>query len=235
VIFFLKNSSSIKILISALLLGYFIFGLYFTYHIHTHFYYQLQLILAISVALAASFDLVCTKLSNKKNFSFIIFILISIFIFYKNYYRSDSNFYKHNYIDGKVKSLQQLNNSIYLKEKYGNSDLIYYGKEGGTIMTYAGIKGARWIDIGALSGDIEAGVVSKFTTKEEYISRYWKIFNSNNNYTFFITDQPDVLKKDQEILYDFLMERCRLIEIDKIKNLLIFDIKICNSQVPIAK
>ena len=134
-----------------------------------------------------------------------------------------------------MKSLQQLNNSIYLKEKYGNSDLIYYGKEGGTIMTYAGIKGARWIDIGALSGDIEAGVVSKFTTKEEYISRYWKIFNSNNNYTFFITDQPDVLKKDQEILYDFLMERCRLIEIDKIKNLLIFDIKICNSQVPIAK
>jgi hypothetical protein len=225
----LNNSSHVKLLICSLLIGFFIFGLYFTYHIHTHFYYQLQFILVISMAIAAAYEAISNTLHNKKTLIAFIFIIISLFIFYKNYYRSDSNFYKSNFIIEKNKSKKILSNSTLLKDKVGNSDLIYYGKEGGTMMTYAGIKGARWIDIGALSGDIEAGVESKSMSKESYIAKYWKNFNRNNHYKYFISDQPDVLFKDQKILYNFLLEKCHLEEIDRSNNIIIVNISTCRN------
>jgi hypothetical protein len=229
VVLFLKNSSYIKFLIYSLLIGFFIFGLYFTYHIHTHFYYQLQFILVISIAIAAAYETISNALPGKKSLTVFIFIFISLFIFYKNYYRSDSNFYKGNFNIEKIKSEKIFNNSILLRDKVGGADLIYYGKEGGTMMAYAGIKGARWIDIGALSGDIEAGVESKSMSKESYIAKYWKNFNRNNHYKYFISDQPDVLLKDQKILYNFLLEKCQPEEIDRSNNILIVNISTCRN------
>ena len=53
--FYLLTNRTAKVLLAGLGLGYFIFGLLFTFHIHTHGYYSIQLIPMIALAIAPVF------------------------------------------------------------------------------------------------------------------------------------------------------------------------------------
>lgn len=82
-LFIIRNGLSRALLIG-LWIGYFIFGLVFTYHIHTHDYYQLQFIPVVALSLGPVGALVINRLfrlfsSRRRIAILLVFFLVLIF------------------------------------------------------------------------------------------------------------------------------------------------------------
>ncbi|MCK5504914.1 MAG: glycosyltransferase family 39 protein [Thermodesulfovibrionia bacterium] len=82
--FFLVRDGQLKALLSGLWAGFFVFGLFFTYHIHTHAYYQLQLIPVVALSLGpvftAGFDRYSDLFASRKRMIGIVTILLVVLV-----------------------------------------------------------------------------------------------------------------------------------------------------------
>jgi hypothetical protein len=134
--YILLRRETSRYLVAGLVVGYFIFGLFFTYHIHTHPYYQIQIFPLVSICMAPI--LVEIASSVKKNagnywwFSLSTILLIAI---YSSWQDVRSTLYTPVFEDpslaGKIgEEVSHSPHTVFVAYHYG-MPLEYYGEFGG--------------------------------------------------------------------------------------------------------
>lgn len=214
----IMSKGLLRIVLSGLWAGYFIFGLVFTFHIHTHGYYHLQFIPVVALSLIPVFNLVANQIpriisSGKFIFAALLSLLILItgigyvsrnnkLTNYKNYLKPigliigvNPNFYK--FLSSSLKKEALVAEEI--GEIVGHStNNVFLTSDFGRSLSYHGeLSGLPWPLRRSLLERKESGV--PIPDKEEIFNAKYllirthksHLFNSQTSYDGYIRYVPD--------------------------------------------
>jgi hypothetical protein len=195
-----------RFILLGLWVGYFFFGLFFTYHIHTHDYYQLQLIPVIALSLAGSGYSVTRRYSKISHLVIIVLFSLITFAGYPFYkqgrdlngfgkyvaYLTGANpyiysFFKEGY-DKKIEMYQEIGEIV----KH-SKETLFLTKNFGRSLTYHGLlSGLPWPTSSSLRERREVGI--PIPDKSEVFSTDYLLIRTHGEYIkyrpeyFIVTD-----------------------------------------------
>ena len=92
--FFFLQRNIIRVLVIGLTVGYFLLGIFFTYHIHTHPYYHIQFFLVIGICAASFFHAIGNPVKKVAGRNWWIPVIASVlFVLYFSYHDVQSTLY----------------------------------------------------------------------------------------------------------------------------------------------
>ena len=184
-----KKSQESSDIVLGILLGYFILGLFFTYHIFTHSYYSYPLLIVcpVSFAVVLNFILNLSFLNARKYFKSTIVIALPLGILFTFF---------PNYKDIILKSKKNVEISLDLKTRYEKlefltqkSDKIIFFAEGdgAYFQIFYARNGFPWPAKGNLWGERKTGKW-KNVSEAEYFAHHLNMHKSKGA-SFFFTDR----------------------------------------------
>jgi hypothetical protein len=107
----LIEQKKFRMMFISIIFGYFLYGLFFSYHIMSHNYYQIPLTPLVAVGLSIANDVLVKKLKGKKFFSLLILGGLISFWLVSNYYTVTQNLSSSDY-SGEMTLYQSLGEEL---------------------------------------------------------------------------------------------------------------------------
>lgn len=194
-----------RIMFSGVFIGYFLYGLYFSYHIMTHDYYQVPMTPAVAIGLAAAASVLIEHIRGRKLVSYILLAGILSFWIVFNFYSAIDELKDTDYTE--VPSLYES-----LSEKVGNYSVISMTPDYGYRMIYWGWKSTRhWLsegdfylrELAGMEVDQLEAFMDTIDDAELFLVTDFSEFDQQSDVKEILTDNYPIFDQgDKYIIYD---------------------------------